>query len=123
MLVNTFFKRCFSQQPKRDYIQDFKDNATTIVAFGAVIGGAFGFGLHLNQIAIMEERIKSAEEKIKSAEKNTEEKIKAAEARAGKESLDRLFGVINQEEYRQSKEKLLASKQIFDEKISEIRMK
>ena len=68
------------EQPKRDFNQEFKDNSTFIVAFGTVIAGSFGVGLHLNQIAIMEQKIKT-----------TEEKIKTAEVRAERESLERIF--------------------------------
>ena len=135
------FKRFFSNEPaKRQLLTGyFKDNSATITLLLGVAGGAFTFGLYLNQIKIYEEQLKSMkteadvklnsvkieaekdskiaeeklktqDEKIKSVKIEAEEKIKSGKIEAEKEYLQLLYNIFTQEEFKEAKKKLLAMK-------------
>ena len=131
------FKRFFSNEPANKQLLTgyFKDNSATITFLLGVAGGAFTFGLYLNQIKIYEEKLKTQDEKINSvkieAEKDSkiaeeklktqdekiksvkieaEEKIKSGKIEAEKEYLQLLYNIFTQEEFKEAKKKLLAMK-------------
>ena len=94
-------------QPLSSY---FKENAQTILTAATILAGVFAAGVYSVQTAsvikVLEEKIKTTEEKgrgqvmaLEEKINTTEEKIKTAKEEAKKEALERLFNIINQSEY------------------------
>jgi low affinity Fe/Cu permease len=120
-----FYTTDLKAQPLSSY---FKENAQTILTAATILAGVFAAGVYSVQTAsvikVLEEKIKTTEEKgrgqvlaleekIKTTEEKgrgqvlaLEEKIKTAKEEAKKEALERLFNIINQSEYESSKKAL-----------------
>ena len=58
------------------------------------------------EIKVLEEKNKALVKTLEETKNTLAEKIKAAEDRAKKESLERLFGVISQAEYESTKKSM-----------------
>ena len=112
-------KRLFSTEfTKGLFSEILRDNSGTILAVGVIGSGTFGIGLYVNQMRIYEEKINSlrmeakkdiaiAEEKINSVRMEAKKDSVIAEERANKEGLKLLYNIFTQEEYKESKKKML----------------
>ena len=122
-------KRFFSAESSRRLFSDIlKENSGTILALGAIGSGSFGIGFYVNQMRVFEEKLNAvkmearkdtlvAEEKINTvkmeARKDTlvaEERAKREVMEAKKEALEHLYNIFTQEEYKDTKKKLMAQK-------------
>jgi hypothetical protein len=133
-------KRFFSAEPSKRLFSDIlKDNSGTIVALGAIASGAFGIGLYVNQMKVVEEKINTvkalAEERSKKDNLLAEEKLNAlkmeskkdnllAEEKlntvrmegkkevmeAKKEALENLYQIFTQQEFKDAKKTMMAQK-------------
>jgi hypothetical protein len=97
------FRRGFTSEKfgTRLWRDILKDNSGTILALGVIGSASFGAGLYLNQLKVFEEKLKLVEERAKKD-------VVLAEERAKKESLQLLYNIFTQEEYKDAKKKLLA---------------
>ncbi len=102
-----FYTTDVKAQPLSSY---FKENAQTILTAATILAGVFAAGVYSVQTAsvikVLEEKIKTTEEKGRGQVMALEEKIKTAKEEAKKEALERLFNIINQSEYESSKKAL-----------------
>ena len=118
-------RRLFSRETVGGQLRKtITDNAGSVVALSAIVGGTFGFVVYIGMAGVFQSRVETAEAKIKTAEekiKIAEEKINAAklearkdvelaERRAEKEALKLLYNIFTQEEFKEAKIKLLAQK-------------
>ena len=119
MKVLRRFRRFYTSEVKTQPLSSyFKDNSQTILTAATILAGVFAAGVYSVQTAsvikVLEEKIKTTEEKGRGQvmaleEKNKgqvmalEERIKTAKEEAKKEALERLFNIINQSEYESAK--------------------
>lgn len=108
-----FFTTSFSGSDllstKKWFLNDFlKDNSGTILALGVVGSGTFGVGLYINQMRVYEEKLNTADEKLKAAEAKLIKDIQIAEEKANKEALKLFYNIFTQEEFKDAKKKMLS---------------
>jgi len=105
MFRRTFTSEKFGTRLWRDIL---KDNSGTILALGVIGSASFGAGLYLNQLEVFEEKLKLVKKDVVLAEERAKNDVVLAEERAKKESLQLLYNIFTQEEYKDAKKKLLA---------------
>jgi hypothetical protein len=136
MIIRRFFSAGSSRRLFSDIL---KENSGTILALGAIGSGSFLIGFYVNQLRVFEEKLNAvkmeakkevmeamkdiviAEERAKKDILIVEERAKKevmeakkdiviAEERAKKDTLEHLYNIFTQEEYKDAKKKLLAQK-------------
>ena len=104
-------KRFFSAESSRRLFSDIlKENSGNILALGAIGSGSFGIGFYVNQMRVFEEKLNAVKMEAKKDTLVAEERAKREVMEAKKEALEHLYNIFTQEEYKDTKKKLMAQK-------------